>query len=80
MSCCAVLSLQDDALGPVAHLPELQFLDKNSKFKCGGRTFKAFKLLARALQTDPATGLGVVISQVESDTFKVGARPRKGGA
>lgn len=62
---------QDESLGPVAHLPELQFLDKNSKFKCGGRTFKAFKLLARALQTDPATGLAVVIGQVESDTFKV---------
>jgi hypothetical protein len=73
MPCCPV---QDESLGPVAHLPDLQFLDKNSKFKCGGRTFKAFKLLARALQTDPATGLAVVIGQVESDTFKVGGARR----
>jgi hypothetical protein len=30
-----LLCLQDDQLGPAGHIPELQFLDKNSKFKVG---------------------------------------------
>lgn len=63
--------VQDERLGPVAHVPELQFLDKNSKFKSGGRTFKSFKLLARALQRNPATGQEAVLAQLESETFKV---------
>jgi hypothetical protein len=57
----------------VARLPELQFLNKNSKFRSGGRTFKAFKLLARAVRVDPGTQRAVeVLAQVESGTFKVG--------
>jgi hypothetical protein len=28
---------QDDRLGPVIRMPELQFLNKNSKFRAGGR-------------------------------------------
>lgn len=55
----------------MARLPELQFLDKNSKFKSGGRTYKAFRLMARAVAVDPRTGRSSVLAQVESDTFKV---------
>jgi hypothetical protein len=58
-------------LGAVAYLPELQFLDKNSKFKSAGRTYKAFKLLGRATKVDPLTGVTTVLAQVESETFKV---------
>ena len=64
--------VQDEVLGAVARLPELQFLDKNSKFKAGGRTYKAFRLMARAVAVDPRTGRSSVLAQVESDTFKVG--------
>lgn len=71
MLCCAVLCQQDDVLGAVAHLPEFQFLDKNSKFKSAGRTYKAFKLLGRAVRVDPFTGVTTVLAQVESETFKV---------
>lgn len=58
-------------LGAVARLPEFQFLDKNSKFKSGGRTYKSFKMLARAVRTDAVTGRQSVLAQVESDSFKV---------
>lgn len=62
---------QEELLGAVARLPEFTFLDKNSKFKSGGRTYKSFKLLARALRCDAATGRVSVIAQVESESFKV---------
>uniref|UniRef100_A0A383V5P7 Uncharacterized protein n=1 Tax=Tetradesmus obliquus TaxID=3088 RepID=A0A383V5P7_TETOB len=62
---------QDDQLGPAGHIPELQFLDKNSKFKVGGRTFKSFKLLARAVRYDAASRQQVTLAQVESESFKV---------
>lgn len=62
--------LQDERLGAVGQIPELQFLDKNSKFKVGGRTFKCFKLMARAVRREPG-GAEVVLAQVESESFKV---------
>lgn len=64
-------------LGAVARIPEFQFLDKNSKFKSGGRTFKSFKMLARAVRTDGLTGRAVVLAQVESENFKVRKSERK---
>ncbi|KAI8474429.1 MAG: hypothetical protein J3K34DRAFT_518168 [Monoraphidium minutum] len=64
-------TVQDDWLGPVARIPELQFLNKNSKFKSGGRTFKAFKFLARAVRRDAATGALLSVAQVDSEPFKV---------
>jgi hypothetical protein len=67
LPCC----VKDEVLGAVARLPELQFLDKNSKFKAGGRTYKAFRLMARAVAVDPRTRRSSVLAQVESDTFKV---------
>ncbi|KAF8070864.1 hypothetical protein HT031_000945 [Scenedesmus sp. PABB004] len=67
----AVDFAQDERLGPAAGIPELQFLDKNSKFRVGGRTFKSFKLMARALRRDAGTGLERVIAQVETESFKV---------
>ncbi|GBF89575.1 hypothetical protein Rsub_02293 [Raphidocelis subcapitata] len=62
---------QDDRLGPVAHIPEFQFLNKNSKFRSGGRSYKAFRLLARASRRDPLTGADLVVAQAESEPFKV---------
>ena len=66
---------RDELLGPVAPLPEMQFLNKNSKFKADGRTFKAFKLLARAVRVGPggagSGGGAPALAQVESEPFKV---------
>jgi hypothetical protein len=60
-------------------VPELQFLDKNSKFRVQGRTVKSFRFLARAVARDPVTGLDTVLAQVESEPFKVrpGGRPQR---
>jgi hypothetical protein len=64
-------SLQDGPLGPGWVVPELQFLDKNSKFRVQGRTVKSFRFLARAVARDPITGTDTVLAQVESEPFKV---------
>ena len=57
----------------MAAVPDMQFLDKNSKFRVKGRTMKSFKLLARAVQREGVTGREKVIAQVESENFKVRA-------
>ncbi|KAF6253597.1 hypothetical protein COO60DRAFT_401567 [Scenedesmus sp. NREL 46B-D3] len=67
----AIEVTQDDRLGPAGRIPELQFLDKNSKFKVGGRTFKSFKLMARAVRCGAAGGMEATLAQVESESFKV---------
>jgi hypothetical protein len=40
-------------------------------FQVGGRTFKSFKLMARAVRYDPASRKEVTLAQVESESFKV---------
>jgi hypothetical protein len=37
----------------------------------GGRTFKSFKLMARAVRFDAASRTEVTLAQVESESFKV---------
>jgi hypothetical protein len=37
----------------------------------GGRTFKSFKLMARAVRFDAVSGTEVTLAQVESESFKV---------
>lgn len=35
------------------------------------RTFKAFRLLARAVRRDPSSGIDLPLTQLESEPFKV---------
>jgi hypothetical protein len=75
---CIWLPLQEGGCGPGWPLPDkLQFLDKNSTFRTGGRRLEGFRLLARAVQYGAPDSVGrgataeVVLAQVASAPFKV---------
>jgi hypothetical protein len=82
---CILLPLQEGGCGPGWPLPDkLQFLDKNSTFRTGGRRLEGFRLLARAVTTREAgadaEGGGaawaqVVLAQGASAPFKVRGLP-----
>jgi hypothetical protein len=83
---CIWLPLQEGGCGPGWPLPDkLQFLDKNSTFRTGGRRLEGFRLLARAVLTqeacadvssaDSSAGREVVLAQGASAPFKVRGLP-----
>jgi hypothetical protein len=39
------------------------------------RTFKAFRMLARAVRRDPLSGADLAVAQIESEPFKVRPKP-----
>lgn len=79
LPCC--WAVQEGECGPCWPLPPtLQFLDKTSSFRAGGRRLEGFRLLVRAV-APPAPGPGgassgagageVVLAQAASTPFKV---------
>jgi len=62
--------IQDERLGWSARLPQLEFLNKNTKFRSDGRAYKSFKFFARAVRCE-AGKKPVVLAQAESEAFKV---------